>query len=367
MNRAASHASLLVVAAALCVACASPPPKKKPAPTPAAAPVVDDDAIALPKTAAEITSVIGHRCPGPIYALKQPVALTVRGLALSLEGSTARSTAGTWQGPLRIGVLGAPKDAELQTRENVRRANKEFVKAGVQLILINGDLGESAELMKAADMIAAETTLPVLVHSGNIEWTNAFTEAIDAVNAKAPTFINMNLVRHLDLGGVHLVSVPGWSNVKYVKPAACRYDKDNVDEARAIAAAATARGEVVILTAHGPPRGRGKQALDFADEAGNVGDEDLAAMLEDVPVRFGIFGHILEAGGRATADVAIQTPLPQPMRAPSPSLYVNVGSASSYGWQMLDKKTSRGLAAIVTIDQLDAGGRGKVSFIKLRK
>jgi Icc-related predicted phosphoesterase len=302
-----------------------------------------------------------------MFSLSEPAALEVRGLSLTLDGSSAKRNGARWKGPLRIGVIGAPKDAEWQTRDNIKRAHREFKKAGVQLILVNGDLGESNELLKSAEMIAAETTLPILVHSGNIEWTTAFTEAVDSVNAKTPAFINMNLVRHLDLGGVHIVSVPGWSNVKYVKPAACRYDKDNVAEVRAIAERATAAGEVVILTAHGPPRGRGKQALDFADEAGNVGDEDLATMLTEVPVKFGIFGHILEAGGRATADVAVQKPIKLPMRTASPSLYVNVGSASSYGWQMLDKKTSRGMAAIVTLDALDKGGRAKVTFLKLRK
>lgn len=370
MTRALSlRAWMLASLACAQLACASAPPPKPKAekPRPKPKPVEVEDAPPLPKTASEITNVIGHKCPGPIYALEQPEDVTVRGMAFTLEGSTMRKQGGPWKGPLRIGVLGAPKDAEWQTRDNLKRAHKEFKKAGVQLVLVNGDVGESNELLKGFEMLAAEISQPMLVHSGNIEWTTAFTEAVDTVNAKAPAFINMNLVRHLDLGGVHLVSVPGWSNAKYVKPAACRYDKDNVDEVRAIAEAAVQKGEVVIVTAHGPPRGRGKQALDFADEAGNVGDENLAALLTSVPIKFGVFGHILEAGGRATADVDIQQPIKLPMRVPSSSLYLNVGSASSYGWQMLDKKTSRGMAAIVTYDALDKGGRAKVAFIKLRK
>jgi Icc-related predicted phosphoesterase len=362
-----------VVCAFACVAvapgCASDPPPKPapPPPKPVETKPVEEETPELPRTLDEVSKIIGHKCPGPIYTLKEPGTLDVRGLRLRVEGSTAVREGGKWKGPLKIGVLGAPKDAEPETAANVRKANAAFKKAGAQLILVNGDLADSAEIAAVAQMVAKETTLPVLIHSGNIEWTTAFTEALDAVNAEAPAYVNLNYIRDLDLGGVHLLSVPGWSNAKYVKPAACRYTKANVDEIRPIAEAAAAKGETVIVTAHGPPRGRGKQALDFADEAGNVGDESLAELLEQVPVRFGLFGHILEAGGRATSDVAVQKPVKLPMRAPAAKLYINAGSSSSYGWQMLNKKTSRGMAALVTFDQLDKGGRAKVVFLTLRK
>ena len=84
-------------------------------------------------------------------------------------------------------------------------------------------------------------------------------------------------------------------------------------------------------------------------------------------VDFGIFGHILEAGGRATDDATSHKPLKMPMKKPTPRLFVNVGSASSIGLKMLDKKTARGLAAIVTIEPVGTtGASGKVAFIKLR-
>jgi hypothetical protein len=46
---------------------------------------------------------------------------------------------------------------------------------------------------------------------------------------------------------------------------------------------------------------------------------------------------------------------------------VNVGSASSVGVELLSKKTSRGIAAIVTIDKLDTGGQATVKFVPLKK
>jgi hypothetical protein len=55
------------------------------------------------------------------------------------------------------------------------------------------------------------------------------------------------------------------------------------------------------------------------------------------------------------------------MKKPTSRLFVNVGSASSIGLKMLDKKTARGIAAIVTINPVGtARASGKVTFIKLR-
>jgi hypothetical protein len=57
-------------------------------------------------------------------------------------------------------------------------------------------------------------------------------------------------------------------------------------------------------------------------------------------------------------------PLKLPMTKPVERLFVNVGSASSVGVQLLTKKTSRGMAAVVAVDT--DTGRAKVSFVKLR-
>jgi hypothetical protein len=83
-------------------------------------------------------------------------------------------------------------------------------------------------------------------------------------------------------------------------------------------------------------------------------------------VRFGIFSHILEAGGRATSDVTRQPPIKMPMRKPAATLFLNAGSASSYPYAMLDKKTSRGMAAVVSIDDTRSG-KARVTFLKLGK
>jgi hypothetical protein len=84
--------------------------------------------------------------------------------------------------------------------------------------------------------------------------------------------------------------------------------------------------------------------------------------MKTADIRVGLFSHILEAGGRATADVDGTAPLKLPLKAPVARLYLNVGSASSFGWGMNDGTTARGLAAIVVVD--GAGVRAEV--LKLR-
>lgn len=361
---------LLVATVVLALAaCASPPPPKPPPPPPPKEePEPEPEEPAGPQTWNDVPEAFGSKCPGPFFDLPTPTTVEAAGRTFTITGSTLKLEGGPWKGPLKIGVLGAVKDPDDDTRVNLKKAMKEFKKLGVQFVVVNGDLvgDEAGDLAKVVNMLGEEITVPVFAHSGNYEWTTAFTDAFVNAQKTHPHLFNMNLLRHVDFGGVHLFSLPGWSNRKYVKAAACWYGKKDVDELETQVKPLVQKGEIVIITAHGPPRGRGKQAIDFANEAGNVGDEDLARMLIDVPVHFGLFSHILEAGGRATDDVERQKPVALPMRKPTTSLYINAGSASSFGWEMLDKKTSRGMAAVFVLGDIKNGGKARVTFLKLR-
>ena len=360
MSRALAPALLLPL-----LACASPPPPP-PQPPPVVEEAEPEPEPQGPQSWDEVAEAYGHKCPGPFFELPIATNIDVAGRAFTITGSTI-SLAGKWRGPLKIGVLGAIKDADADTRKNIRKAAREFRRLGVHIVLANGDIvgDETGDLPKVFAMLGEELKVPVFAHSGNYEWTSAFTEAIVEAQQRHPHIFNANLLRHIDLGGVHLFTLPGWSVRKFVKPAACFYNTSHVDELKAQLTPLVAKGEVVIVSAHGPPRGRGKQSLDYAFEAGNVGDEDLAALLRDVPVRFGIFSHILEAGGRATSDVTRQPLVKLPMRKAATTLYANVGSSSSFPYAMLDKRTSRGMAAVFSIDDTTKG-TARVTFLKLK-
>ena len=359
-------ASVLVVAA---VCCASPPPPKPPdPPPPPPKEEPEPEEPTEPKSWDEVPKFYGSKCPGPFFDLPTPTTVQAAGRSFTITGSTLKLDGPAWKGPLKIGVLGAIKDPDPDTRDNLKRAMKQFKKLGVHFVVANGDLigDEAGDLTKVIKMIGEEIPLPVFVHSGNYEWTTAFTDALAAEGKVHPQVFNMNLLRHVDLGGVHLFSLPGWSNRKFVKAAACYYGKHDVEDLKAQLKPIVDKGEIVIITAHGPPRGQGKQSLDFAFEAGNVGDEDLEKLIKELPVHFGLFSHILEAGGRATTDIERQPPVRLPMSKAATSLYLNAGSASSFAYPMLDKKTSRGMAAVFTLDDIPHGGKARVSFLKLR-
>lgn len=364
MNRAASLSAPLVTALSTTIGCASPPRR---------APVAEVEAAAVPepdhpKLWRDVPTFYSTVCPPPAFVLDTPLIKTIARQTFTITGTHAVREQ-RQSGPLIIGVLGAVKDAADDTRKNLEKAKAAFQKAKGSLILLNGDVAETAEIHDVFNLVGDVfgDAIPLVVHSGNSEWTSGFTDAFVDAEAAHPAFINKNFVRDLDLGGVHLVSLPGCSVRQFVKQGGCHYETKHVEEAGILLDAVAAKGDVAILTAHGPPRGVDGKSLDRTFDDGNVGDIDVAKLLQDGKARFGIFGHILESGGRATADATTHAPLPLPMKKSSSSLFMNVGSASSVGVELLNKKTSRGIAAIVTVDNLASGGTATVSFVPLKK
>ena len=108
---------------------------------------------------------------------------------------------------------------------------------------------------------------------------------------------------------------------------------------------------------HGPPRQSGKAALDVTEDGHNVGDPDLAAAIEEAKINFGVFGHILEAGGRATDLGGKKAVKPGQLAT---ALYVNPGPAFADPWGLNGGGVSRGMAAILTIK----GGKGEWQQVK---
>jgi hypothetical protein len=321
-----------------------------------------------PKSFAEATARFGSSCPAPFFSLPQAEALLVLGMPFSLHGSQLRYGGPVTPGPLRIGVLGSVKDATPETRANLAVAAREFRREGVAFVVVNGDVvGETADNIAEVIAVLAETfSVPLFVHAGNSEWTTALHEALNEATLRWPHVFNMNLVRDVDWGGIHVVALPGYHDRHFLRQGACHYGEDDVADLATYARALRERGEVVVLSAHGPPRGKGLAALDVIHDGLNVGDDALAEVLR-AGIRFGFFSHILESGARALNDVDAAESLPLPLRAAQKSLYANVGAASSFPWKMLDGRTTRGLAAIFSVQRTSGSDAdATVEFLTLR-
>jgi hypothetical protein len=355
----------------LALGCASAADKPDPAPAPPAVAVDEpdddedeDEGPTLPRTLDEAAALLEFTCPVPTHSYDTPARVEVGGETVVLRGSDAvRETDGAADGVV-LGVLGALKDAGDETRANVKKAAELFGKRGVQVVVVNGDLGEDEALEDVFRILGESFDRPVFVHSGNMEWTSAFSKSWEAARKDHPHVINANWLEQVDLGGgMHLLVLPGYFNLRFMRSGTCRYTDETIDRLKARADKLKAAGATVALVSHGPPLGKGQKALDVAyDEAGNVGDERLTAMIEGSGIRFGLFSHILESGGRACADPECKTPLTLPVRQPSERLYVNAGSASGYGWELLDGTQSSGMAMVV---KMSASG-ATAELLKLR-
>lgn len=358
------HAALLTAllfGASSCATREAKPDAPASAGSPAEAPGVPSPSGALadeeeaepgpPTTWSEAHERFEFKCPAPAFTLETPRRVGVGDTTFLVEGSVARRENAPSTGKVTLGVLGALKDAAPATRENVQKAARQFAKAGVDVVLANGDLGEDRELEDVFAMLGEELSVPVFVHSGNMEWTSAFARAMRAVEEKHPHVLNLNWVSHVELGaGVHLLALPGYHDLQFLKPGGCRYQDEDLARLTALAKELRAQGHTVVLTAHGPPQQTNAQGLDVAyDDAGNVGDPRVTALLEEGDISVGIFSHILEAGGRATKDPRGKEPVRLPVTKPLPSLYVNVGSASAFPWTLHGGKSAEGMAFVVTL------------------
>lgn len=296
-------------------------------------------------------------CNGPLERLPAPEGVEYAGYRYSLEGSLASVRRVTPRaGPLKLGVLSAIKDLEPDTRATLERFLKEFEAQDVEAILVGGDTAEEpGALNDFYAWLAGATTRPVVTVVGNGERPGAHSYAISRQRAAGKlNLLNGVVVRRVDLDGVDVVTLNGYYDKRFLHMAgACTYTETDVE---AVVRAAKQATHPVLLLAHGPPRQAGKAAIDFVPEHGNVGDPALTKAMAEGRIRFGVHGHILEAGGKATDAAG------KPLKADTwlSSMYLNPGSANPLPWKLNSGGTSYGLAAVVTLE------KGKARYQLLR-
>ena len=286
----------------------------------------------------------GFTCMGPLEKLKTPEIVNTSPRKVRVEGYKAVELDQKKDGKAVLGVISTIKDAAPSTIYNVRKYVEEWKKAGAEAIIVGGDVadGEFATIKVLATLAAPGW--PVYVIMGNNDSRGRFNRAIRKLTqSKYKNIFNLNMVRLVDGDGYDLVSLPGYYDKRFVSSgASCVYKGTDVE---IISDLAKQANSPVILVSHGPPKDKGKDGIDVAVEAGNVGDQLITDAIKQGKIPFGVFGHIIEAGGKGTD---LNGKLIKEGRF-SKKLYLNPGSASSFIWQMNDGGENWGRAALLTI------------------
>jgi Icc-related predicted phosphoesterase len=306
-----------------------------------------------PATSEAPTSATAERATHGSRALKEcaapledapPVAVQIGARAASLAGYKLSFKGTSPNGQIVFGVLGPINEDSSSNVLALKKYLKFFADQRADAILVTGDVGEVASGIAHVLKVLASSKVPVLVVAGNRECRGDFTEGVAQAQQEFKNVINLNLVREVQFAEATVVSLPGYHDPDYINCATgCRYYPSTVEEVVQLARSATSP---VVLVSHGPPRGEGSQALDFAIAGGNVGDAEINRAIRDGRIPFGVFSNIKEAGGRAT-DLPGTTVVPA--NTPAPSFFVNPGPADSTAWEMNDGTKSVGMAAVVTI------------------
>ena len=299
-----------------------------------------------PKTWEEYQAAHSLSCVGPADTLPAPDVKKHAGFEYAFSGSSLkvkRVDGPAVAGEVRLGVISGIKELDKATRLSLDEFFARFKAAKVEGVLLGGDSAENEMDLEEVLAYVAAFELPTYAVIGNWESRAPFNRAVREVSKTHPNLVNMDLARKLEAEAFDVVALGGYSDKVYVKGSgACLYKPE---DARSIVALAKDAEHPVILLMHGPPAQKGKQAIDFVPGAGNVGDKDVTAAIQEAKIAFGIHGHILEAGARAT-DLA-----GKPVAAGKlhPQLFLNPGPASSLPWKLNDGKMSYGLAAILTL------------------
>lgn len=287
-----------------------------------------------------------YKCPGPLDTLAKPRNITLAGKPYRHSGYRLEVLERDDDTAVKLGVVSAIKDVSFGTKHNIKESLAWFEKEGVEWILANGDLALEEFDLEEVIQILAEPGLPLLVVLGNSESVGSFARVFKTLQGRYPNLVNGVWVRQIVADDVEFWTVSGYHDKVFVyQGAGCRYDEADLKTLRTSLEASN--GTPVTLVSHGPPRGRGSAALDWIADKQNVGDPLLAELISKKEIPFGIFGHILEAGGRAVGK-GLTGSVPQGRSVAS--LYLNAGSLSADPWAMNDGSTSRGMALVVSIE-----------------
>ncbi|MCG3171964.1 MAG: hypothetical protein GMKNLPBB_00105 [Myxococcota bacterium] len=292
------------------------------------------------------------RCINPVRTIENPLEVKTATYSYKLTGSRMIQLNKETKDHDLIGVVSTTKDGHPDTIANLQSYVEWWKKEGATAVIMGGDMSLEEITVEKVLTVLAEPGWPVFVIMGNNDERGAFNNAIARLNkGKYRNVFNMNLIRRVDGAIYDIVTLPGYYDERFTASRnTCVYNKADVDS---VAALVKESDNPVILLSHGPPKMNGKEAIDYAFNAGNVGDPLMTDVIKKSKIPLGIFGHIVEAGGRAT-DISNKLIKEDVLVS---EMYLNPGSASSVFWKLNSGEESVGMAALVKITK-----EGKASY-----
>ena len=271
--------------------------------------------------------------------------LVLGGRAAQQDGARLVFSERDADGRLVLGVLGPINEDSGLNLLALGRYRAYFAERKVDAIVVTGDVGEDPHRISRVLGELALSGVPVLVVIGNTESRADFAEGLREAQKRFPNIVDLTGVRTVQFPELSLVSLPGYFDPAFVKAkGSCLYSQAMIDE---VMNEAKRLGAPVGLVTHGPPKGQGTQAIDWARTL-NAGDPAMTLAISSADIRFGFFSNIKEAGGHATKDAAGAAPLKE--GEPSSTLFLNPGPADTTPWEMNDHTRSFGMASLFTLE-----------------
>ena len=326
-----------------------------------ATPALAEEGDAPPANWDEYQGALSLSCAGPEGdTLPKPDVRDHKGYQYVFLGASAkvkRIDGPQVPGEVRLGVISGIKELDKATRATLDTFIARFKAEKVEGLLIGGDSAENESDLEDIFAYLAAFDLPTYVVIGNWESRAPYNRALRSVSKEHPNMINMDFARRVDGEGFDVIALGGYLDKAFVKGSgACVYKPG---EPRSLVALAKQANDPVVLLMHGPPRQSGKDAIDYVPGAGNVGDKEVAAAIAEAKIPFGVHGHILEAGGKATDALGKVLPEKKFHKA----LFVNPGPVNSLPWKLNSGQTCYGMAALLTIK----GKEAKFELLKAAK
>ncbi len=344
---------LLVVVAMLMTGCRSEEKPSEPEqPSPEASTEEPEDLLAVdieipPGGEGSTESASGESDPACVGGLELADATVLEIPDWNAEVNGYRATLtrdGDDPGHLTLGVIADIKEDTGENMFNIGRLVEWWRSENVDAVVVAGDAGETEPGLARALGALADPGWPVFVTIGNREAREVYTGALAKAKEAYPNVIDLTQQRLVKLPGATLLSLPGYHDPRFLHAeTGCVYFREDVEAL--VPLAKEAEGPV-LLVAHSGPRGATPQAVDFAREAGNIGDANINRLIAAADIPFGIFAHVHEAGGSAT-DLFGRDLIEQ--GAFTDSFYLNVGPADSHPWAMNDETVSRGMGGLVRV------------------